>query len=80
MSHEIFQEKHSQEYLFLQKVEPKYRDKLHRMIVEYDLKNSPLKIVKNFYSNRDKMIEELKKMISLREVYLIKITGEINSV
>jgi len=79
MSTEIFEEKRSQEYLFLQKVDSKYRESLQRLIVEYDLKHSPLKIVRNFYNNRNKMFEELKKMIVAREAYLIKMTDEINS-
>ena len=79
MANEIFEEKRSQEYLFLQKVEPKYRNTLHRLIIEYDLKHSPLKIVKAFYNDNQKLFEELKKMINARELYLIDITTEMNS-
>jgi hypothetical protein len=79
MSTKIFEEKRYQENLFLQKVDSKYRESLQRMIVEYDLKHSPLKILKEFYSDRDKMIEALRKMIVEREVFLIKVTNEINS-
>ena len=79
MANEIFEEKRSQEYLFLQKVEPKYREMLQKLIIEYDIKNSPLKIVKNFCNDKDKMLEELKKMVVTRGIYLTKITSEINS-
>ena len=78
MTDNIFEEKRSQEYLFIQKVDPKYRESLHRLIVEYDLKHSPLKIVKNFYSDSKKLYEELKKMLVAREVFLINMTNEIN--
>jgi hypothetical protein len=79
MTREIFDEKRSQEYLFLQKVDSKYRGSLQRMIVEYDLKHSPLKILKEFYNDREKMTEALKKMILNREIFLIKVTDEIKS-
>lgn len=78
MSDNIFEEKRSQEYLFLQKVDPKHRESLQRLIIEYDLKHSPLKIVKNFYSDSKKMFEELKKLLLTREIYLTNITNEIN--
>jgi len=78
MTHEIFEEKRSQEYLFFQKVDSKYRESLKRLIIEYDLKHSPLKIVKNFYNDREKMFEELKKMLVAREIYLTNLTNEIN--
>lgn len=79
MAKELFEEKQIQEYLFLQKVEPKYRNSLQRLIIEYDLKNSPLKIVKEYCNDTKMIFEELKKMINARELYLIDITTEMNS-
>ena len=79
MTHPIFEEKRSQDYLFIQKVDPKYRESLKRLMTEYDMKHSPLEILKNFYNDREKMYEELKKMLVAREVFLINMTNEINS-
>lgn len=77
MSNSIIEEKKSQEYLYLQKVNPKYRDTILKLIVKYDLEHSPLKIVKEHFLNNEKLKEELRNLITNREIYLTKITNEL---
>lgn len=74
----IFEEKRNQDYIYSQKVEPKYRNTFQKLLVSYDLEHSPLQIIKNNCKNYEKMILELKNLISQREIFLTKIVSEIN--
>ena len=79
MSSSLIEEKKSQEYLYLQKVSPKYRDKFLKLIIKYDLEHSPLRIMKDYFMNNEKLNEELRNLLTSREIYLTKISNEFTS-
>jgi hypothetical protein len=78
---EILKEKKNQELIYLNKVNPVNRQILKRLITEFDLSNSWVKILKkyNFESSKN-VIEELKKSFLMREVFLNQKVTLINQV
>jgi len=76
---ELLSEKKNQEYIYLQKVKPQNRQIFERLITDFDIKNSSLKILFNFQDEKEKLLEELKNLLIVREVHLSKIANLINS-
>ncbi len=83
----ILAEKKEQELLALEKVKPQARSFLNRLITEFDLDNSSFKIV-NKYSigkkeyltleDKQKFIQELKDLLTLREFQIKEWIENIN--
>jgi hypothetical protein len=75
MEQTIISDFRKQEYLFLQKVNPKLREIIKQQIMKYDLSHSTLKIIKNT-ENFDIIMEKLKQALNDREIYLTKLISE----
>jgi hypothetical protein len=76
---ELCSEKKSQDTLFLEKVDSKNKKLLQKVIVEYDLSHSFLSIINRFYDDKERICDELKKMVVARELYLMDVCNKLKT-
>jgi hypothetical protein len=70
-------EKKKQDYVILDKINPDNKEAVYRMIVKYDLQNSPLKIVLKTYESYKELKTAVEKYLLERECYLREITKSL---
>jgi hypothetical protein len=74
---EIFDQRRNQDYVYLEKADPKIKNAIKRLIIDFDFENSPLQIVKKYQGDCEKLLSELKNLNVKREIFLAKITSEL---
>jgi len=77
MAFQISEERKRQDFQYIECADPKFRKAIKRLASNFDDQNSPLKIVKEYFLNNEKLNEELKNMMIKREIFLAKVISEL---
>ncbi len=77
MAFQISEERRRQDFQYIECADPKFRKALKRLASSFDDQNSPLKIVREYFLNNEKLNEELRNMMSKREIFLAKVSSEL---
>lgn len=76
-SFDIIAEKKKQDYLFYQKIKPQNREIVKNLILDFDLGNSLIKLIKENSSSYEKVKLAYKKFLLEREAFLTEMTENL---
>jgi hypothetical protein len=76
-SFDIIAEKKKQDYIFYQKIKPQNREIVKNLILDFDLGNSLIKLIKENSSSYEKVKTAYKKFLLEREAYLTEMTENL---
>jgi hypothetical protein len=76
-SFDIIEERKKQDFLIYQRIKPQNYEIVKSLILEFDLKNSLIKIIKNNASSYEKIKVAYRKFLLEREAYLTEMVSKL---